>query len=325
MSTSSQRTARIVIVAALLVMLCAPFVGGKLLLPADLFADGLDGTVLRRMRIPRVLVSFFAGAALSFGGVCFQSLFRNNLASPYTLGLSGGAALGVSIAAWLGLCGGVLGIGVTALAAFAGAIAVSAAVYGLSRMGRRGDGNTMLLAGVAVSFFTSSVIMFVQYAGREGELFRVMRWMSGSLAIMDYSPLWVLAPLCAIALVASFLGGAEALDLISVGDDFAQSRGLDLRRSRMLAFAGVSLITGAVVSLCGPIGFVGLVCPHVCRLVVGAPNRRLIPFAMLTGGAFLVLCDTIGRSVSPNAEIPAGIITSLVGAPFFLYQLLTRR
>ena len=156
-------------------LLCAPFVGSKLLLPSDLLADTLDGTILRRMRIPRVLLGFFAGAALSFGGACFQSLFRNGLASPYTLGLSGGAALGVSIAAWLGVGGTLLGMGANGIAAFAGAFIVSALVYMLSRCGRRNDGNTLLLAGVAISFFTSSVIMFVQYAGREGELFRVMR------------------------------------------------------------------------------------------------------------------------------------------------------
>ena len=298
-------------------LLCAPFVGSKLLLPSDLFADTLEGTILRRMRIPRVLLGFFAGAALSFGGACFQSLFRNGLASPYTLGLSGGAALGVSIAAWFG-------VGANDMAAFAGAFIVSALVYMLSRCARRNDGNTLLLAGVAISFFTSSVIMFVQYAGREGELFRVMRWMSGSLAVSDYAPLNILMPLCAIALCFSFAGGAEALDLLSVGDDFAASRGINLKEARLITFAGVSLITGAVVALCGPIGFVGLVCPHIARLAIGAPNRRLIPVAMLLGGTFLTLCDTIGRSVSQNAEIPAGIISSLIGAPFFLYQLLKR-
>ncbi|MBQ7179031.1 MAG: iron ABC transporter permease [Victivallales bacterium] len=305
-------------------LLCAPFVGSKLLLPSDLFVDTLDGMILRRMRIPRVLLGFFAGAALSFGGACFQSLFRNGLASPYTLGLSGGAALGVSIAAWLGVGGTLLGMGANGIAAFAGAFIVSALVYMLSRCGRRNDGNTMLLAGVAISFFTSSVIMFVQYAGREGELFRVMRWMSGSLAVSDYAPLFILVPMCAIALFASFAGGAEALDLLSVGDDFAASRGIDLKKARLLTFAGVSLITGAVVALCGPIGFVGLVCPHIARLAIGAPNKRLIPVAMLLGGTFLTLCDTIGRSISQNAEIPAGIISSLIGAPFFLYQLLKR-
>jgi iron complex transport system permease protein len=120
-------------------------------------------------------------------------------------------------------------------------------------------------------------------------------------------------------------GGAEALDLLSVGDDFAASRGLDLKRTRFIAFAGVSLMTGVLVALCGPIGFVGLVCPHMARLAIGAPNKRLIPLAMLLGGTFLMLCDTIGRSISSDAEIPAGIISSLVGAPFFLYQLLKTR
>lgn len=113
--------------------------------------------------------------------------------------------------------------------------------------------------------------------------------------------------------------------MLSVGDDFAASRGIDLKRTRLLTFAVVSLITGAVVALCGPIGFVGLVCPHIARLAIGAPNRRLIPLAMLLGGTFLTLCDTIGRSISQNAEIPAGIISSLIGAPFFLYQLLKTR
>ena len=177
MSSLNKKIALAVLLSVAL-LLCAPFVGSKLLLPSDLFANTLEGTILRRMRIPRVLLGFFAGAALSFGGACFQSLFRNGLASPYTLGLSGGAALGVSIAAWLG-------VGANGIAAFAGAFIVSALVYMLSRCARRDDGNTLLLAGVAISFFTSSVIMFVQYAGREGELFRVMRWMSGSLAVSD--------------------------------------------------------------------------------------------------------------------------------------------
>ncbi|MBP5640826.1 MAG: iron ABC transporter permease [Victivallales bacterium] len=298
-------------VCCVLVVLAAPFVGSV----------SIDvPTVFWRIRVPRVLAGFLAGAGLSLCGMCYQGLFRNVLATPYTLGVSGGAALGVAIAVQLHLTG----IGIQNIAAFLGAIGAFFLITGVSKLRHRGGDDVLLLAGVAVSFFFSSVIMFLQYIGTAGEVMQVMRWLMGSLDVYDYGEVALLACICAIG-GAVIAVNADALNLLAIGDDFAASRGVSLARTKLLLHIAVSLTVGCIVAICGPIGFVGMVSPHVGRLLIGANHRRLVPVSLLFGGTLLVFCDALGRVILAPSELPVGIVTALLGGPFFLWMLLRKR
>ena len=310
---SNKQSIRITIcaVCCVLLVLAAPFVGSvSIEVP----------TVFWRIRVPRVLAGFLAGAGLSLCGMCYQGLFRNVLATPYTLGISGGAALGVAIAVQLHLTG----LGLHNIAAFLGATGAFALIAGLAKLRRRGGGDVLLLAGVAISFFFSSVIMFLQYIGTAGEVSQVMRWLMGSLDVFDYGEVAILAVICAIGGTVIIVN-ADALNLLAIGDDFAASRGVSLARTKLLMHIAVSLTVGGIVAICGPIGFVGMVSPHVGRLLVGANHRRLVPVSLLFGGSLLVLCDAIGRVIIAPSELPVGIVTALLGGPFFLWMLLRKR
>jgi len=310
----------LVAVAALLVLAAAPFVGMKALTPADVLGAGADpgeARIFWSIRVPRVLLAFLAGAALSLGGMAFQALFRNPLATPFTLGVSGGAALGATIAIRLGATFAV------SLSAFLGALLSIALVYALTRLRAGSSGATMLLAGVAVSFSFSSLILFVHYTSDMSGSFSILRWMMGRLDVVGFhAPLAVL-PLAAAGCAVILLRARE-LDLMTVGEDIARSRGVEVARDRRLLFLAVSVGVGGVVATCGPIGFVGMMAPHICRLIVG-DHRRLGPASLLFGGAFLAACDTVARTVIAPAEIPVGVVTALLGGPFFLWLLVSSR
>lgn len=326
MTRSPRRALLGLLAASLLVLVLAPFLGRPIISPARLAAgaEGLDGILFWRWRLPRVLAAFLAGVALAAGGTVFQAVFRNALATPFTLGVSGGAALGAALASQA-LSGAALpGVGVLQAAAFAGALLSVGLVQGLSRI-RRGFSTTdLLLAGVAVSFLFSSLIMLLQTIGDPGQSLRLLHWMMGGIFVTGIGDLWPLAaPVAAGGLV--LFGLARELDLLLLGEDLAHSRGLDARRLRRLLFAVVSVMVGACVAICGPIGFVGLMIPHVCRRVFGARHRWLLPASALAGGTLLVLCDTLARTAVAPAEIPIGVITALLGAPFFLWLLHSGR
>lgn len=277
--------------------------------------------ILWRIRVPRVGLGFLAGAALAASGMAFQSLFRNPLATPFTLGVSSGASLGAALYVRAGLVAGALGVSGVSLSAFLGAAISIFLVYGLTRAGRGFTTATLLLAGVAVSYFFTSVILFIQYTADVTTSFRVTRWLMGGLQVVGYGPLIQLAPFAAVGLAAILLLLRE-LDLFVLGEDLAAGRGVDVPRAKKTLFFAASLMVGGVVAVCGPIGFVGLIVPHMGRLVVGPRHRELAPFSLLAGGAFLVLCDAVGRAVMHPLEIPVGVITALLGGPFFLVLLL---
>ncbi len=310
-------------VMALLTLLCAPFIGQTVLLPADVRGGGLDARIFWQLRVPRVLVAFVAGGALALGGAVFQAVFRNSLATPFTLGLSGGASLGAALALRLGLAA-LLGSGAVTLSAFAGALVSVGLVYGIGRLKRNCSTTDLLLAGVAVNFLFSSAIMALQFLGKPDQTLQLLHWMMGGVFVSGFKPLLHLAAPVALG-SAVLLLHARDLDLLLLGDDLAVSRGVDVRRLRWVLFLAVSLTVGAVVALCGPIGFVGLMVPHACRRVVGAHHRLLGPVCLLAGGVLLVLCDTVARTVVAPVEMPLGVITALLGAPFFLWLLYAGR
>ncbi len=307
------------------VLLTAPLVGMKLTPLSAAFSppsSGLESEIFWRLRAPRVAVSYLAGAALALAGVVFQSMFRNPLATPFTLGVASGAALGASAAIRLGFAWSISGLSSTAFFAFAGAMVSTLLVYGVGRLRQGTTPVTMLLAGVAVSFLFSSVNLFIQYVSDFTQTFRIVRWLMGGLEVVGFGSVLEMLPLMAAGALATAVSLRE-LNLLATGEEIAASRGVDVPAIRRRLFVAVSLMVGGVVAVCGPIGFVGIMVPHIIRLLVGDDARVLAPASFLFGGIFLTVCDTAARTIIAPAEIPVGVITALLGGPFFLW-LLTR-
>lgn len=312
---------------ALVVVVLAPFAGMSAITPGDVLRSAGEGgvdeaAIFWRLRVPRVLLAFLAGASLSLGGMIFQAVFRNDLATPFTLGVSSGAALGATVSLRLGLSFSLLGLDGATLFALLGALLSMGVVQALAARRPDTTGATLLLAGVAVNFTLSSLILLVHYTSDAAQSFNILRWLMGRLDVVGMHSVLLLLPLFLAGGLAALLLHRE-LNLLTVGEEFAVSRGVDAARTRTLLFLGTSLLVGGVVAVCGPIGFVGMMTPHVARLLVGADHRRLAPASMLLGGILLTLCDLLARIVLAPAELPVGVITALLGGPFFLW-LLTR-
>jgi iron complex transport system permease protein len=286
-------------------------------------ADSIDAMVLWNIRVPRVITALLAGAALSISGMAFQAMFRNPLAAPFTLGVSSGAALGAAIYLRLGLAFSVIGVSGVSMFAFLGATMAMAMVYGLTRLRGGFSTSTLLLGGVAISFSLSSMVLFVQYSANLQDSFRLIRWLMGGLGVVGYDAAFSILPFTVVGAAIVTLMPHE-LNLITTGDDIASSRGVDVGRVQKILFITVSFMVGGVVAVCGPIGFVGIMAPHICRLLVGQDHRYLTPACILFGALFLATCDTLARTIIAPAEIPVGIVTAMLGGPFFLWLLLTR-
>jgi len=306
-------------------LVAAPLLGSHGLDLAQAFRPGTtEWTILFDLRLPRVLLALLAGAALSVSGLGFQTLFRNSLAEPYTLGVAGGAALGAVLAFHLAPAGTLLGFTLVAAASFAGALAATGLVVGLALRPRGVETGTLLLAGIAVSFSCSALILFIQYLSDSAQTFRMVRWMMGGLAVVGYRDVGWLTP-WVLAGSALMLALRWDLNLLLTGEELAASRGVDLARLRLLILGAASLMVGALVAVTGPIGFVGLMVPHMLRRWTGSDHLVLIPACLLGGGAFLAICDLVARTVMAPAELPVGVLTALLGGPFFLWLLLARR
>jgi ABC-type Fe3+-siderophore transport system permease subunit len=315
---------------ALIVCVAAPLIGST---PVSLsraldrtipFADNLDAQVFFVARLPRVLAAALVGSGLAVAGVVFQALLRNPLAAPETLGVSMGATLGAMVAITFHIDVDVLGISSVPIASFLGSAGALAMVYALAAARRRGTSTTiLLLAGVALSALLGALVRFVQMLADYSDTFRSVRWMMGSLDVASYAPIVAALVPTAVAfvLIATL---PRVLDLISMGAEAAESRGVDVRRAERLALVSASLSTGAAVSLAGPVGFVGIVVPHIVRLMVGASHRVVLPASALFGASFLVACDVVSRTAFGAVEMPVGTITALVGGPFFLWLLFSR-
>jgi iron complex transport system permease protein len=290
---------------------------------SDPSSKELEAVIFWQIRVPRVLLAFLAGMGLSLGGVVFQSMFRNPLATPFTLGVAGGASFGVALWVHLGISFSLLGVSGVSLAALLGAMLSIALLYGIAKASGNLSPMTMLLGGVAISFFFSSLIMLLQYLMDAGNSFRVIHWLMGDMGRADADSVLQVFPFVASGCLISMYMRRE-LNLLSISDDLAASRGVNVERVRMVLFLAVSLMVAGIITVCGPIGFVGIMAPHICRLIVGANHRILVPAAALFGGVFLTLCDTLARSITDSAEIPVGVVTALLGGPFFLWLLFRK-
>ncbi|MEP7011963.1 MAG: iron ABC transporter permease [Acidobacteriota bacterium] len=309
----------------LAVALGAPLLGSQPIGLADVLrGDPTALAIFWQLRLPRVLLALLAGGALATAGLGFQTLFRNPLAEPYTLGVAGGAALGAVLALRVSEGLGALGLPLVALASFAGALGATALVAGVAMHRKESETGTLLLAGIGVSLSTSALILFVQYLADATQTFRMVRWMMGGLAVVGYREVLWLLPWTLLGL-AALLAARWDLNLLLAGEEIAASRGVDLPRLRLRILIATSLMIGALVAVAGPIGFVGLMVPHALRRLVGHDHLILAPACLLGGGAFLALADLAARTVMAPADLPVGVLTALLGGPFFLLLLAVRR
>jgi len=278
--------------------------------------DETARTIILQLRIPRIILAILVGAGLSVAGATLQSLLRNPLAEPYILGISSGGTVGAFLAITLGLGWAQF---TTPLFSFVGSGLVMMLVYSLGY--RRGllDPNALLLSGVMVGAFFNSIILVVVAIFNQ-ELRTAYLWMMGNLSGAESSTLVIVGPLILASSIVLVLQ-SRALNLIAVGDESAAQFGVNVERIRRLSYILASLITGLAVSVSGVIGFVGLLVPHVCRLMFGSDNRIVMPASLIGGGIFLVLCDLLSRTLLAPSEIPVGAITAAVGAPLFVYLL----
>ena len=315
---------------AVLAVLCAPLVGPTAISlrqvfdPTIAFADNVDAQIFFIARLPRTLAGALVGGALAAAGVVLQALLRNPLATPFTLGVSAGASLGAMLVITFGLPLTLAGIPAVPLASFVGALAAVGVVYGLATMRRQGlSTNVLLLAGVTLNSLFSAIILFVQYLADFTQSFQAIRWVMGNLDVSSYQPLLWALPMLLVA-AGTFAGLPRALNLLTLGTDSAAARGIDVLRTQRLAFVSASLATGAAVALGGPIGFIGIIVPHLVRLLIGADHRFVLPASACLGATFLVVCDTAARTLLSPMELPVGVITAMLGGPFFLWLLVTR-
>jgi iron complex transport system permease protein len=313
--------------AMVVAIAAAPFIGSTSISFARVFSgdipfqDNADAQIFFLARLPRALAAALVGASLAAAGVVFQGLLRNPLATPYTLGVSAGAALGAMMAITFS---SALPFGV-ASGSLAGAALAVGVVYALATAKHGGMSTTvLLLAGVTLNAFFSALILFVQFLSSATQVFRAMRWIMGDLDVGSYEPILAAIPFVLIAF-AAFAWLARPLNLLSLGADAAEARGVNVAVALRVAFISASLITGAAVSVGGPIGFVGIIVPHLVRILVGADHRLVLPASIGFGAAFLVVCDVLGRTVIAPMEIPVGVITALIGGPFFLWLLMRKR
>ena len=282
------------------------------------------GVILLQVRLPRVLLGFLVGCSLSSVGVVLQALLRNPLADPYVLGVSSGAALGAALGV---LCGaGTTVLAEVALPAcgFAGGIMALVIVYRMATSSERLPIHSLLLTGVILNAIFSALIMFITSILDPNRSYGMMAWLMGTLTSPTYSGLVGVVGYLSISLLLLFRQ-MRALNILALGEDAARSLGVDTERAKRSIFVLTALVTGAVVSVSGMIGFIGMVVPHAVRLAIGADHRLLLPASALVGGTFLMGADTMARTLMAPTEIPVGIITALAGGPFFVYLLLWRK
>lgn len=285
---------------------------------------GTTGVILLQVRLPRVLLSLLVGSSLAAVGAALQALLRNPLADPYVLGVSSGAALGVSLAMLLGIGTTVLTLSALPLCGFAGGLLSLVIVYRLAASYGRLPVHSLLLAGVILNAIFSALIMFITSIMEPNRSAGMMSWLMGTLTAPAYPALAVLTAYLAAG-VTALMRQAQVLNLMTLGDESARSLGVETERAKKLIYVIAALMTGAVVSVSGMIGFVGMVIPHAVRLILGADHRLLLPASALAGGLYLMAADSVARTLLAPAEIPVGIITALAGGPFFLYLLVWRK
>lgn len=280
-------------------------------------------TIVLNLRLPRILLALMVGGMLASAGTVYQSVFRNPMADPFVLGVSSGAALGAALAMIVGFNVGLLGLSSISVSAFIGALITTFVVYQVATTGRKTPVLTLVLTGIAISFLLSALLSLLITFNRD-QLEQIVFWMYGSLGTVSWHHVIIVLPVFLLTALFILLKG-NVLNIMTLGEDSAQTLGVDVQRERLWLLSVASLSTAAAVAVTGIVGFVGLVVPHVIRLISGPDNRSLLPYTILAGGVFMMVCDAIARTAVPPMEIPIGIITSVVGAPYFIYLIIKNK
>ncbi|MHC1571118.1 MAG: FecCD family ABC transporter permease [Methermicoccaceae archaeon] len=278
--------------------------------------------IVMSVRLPRVVLGGLVGAALGVAGAMMQGLFKNPMADPYIIGISSGASVGAAAAIVFGFAA-VLGVMAVPAAAFTSATATTFLVYHIARTGKRVPVETLLLSGIAVAYFLGALTSLIIYTSQEG-IHQVVFWLMGGLWARSWVHVEILAPMVIVG-VGLTMVYARDLNVMLQGEETAQHLGLDVESLKKKLLVLSALLTAGAVSVSGIIGFVGLVVPHIVRILVGPDHRILIPVSGLSGAVLLMWCDALARSIMPPFEIPVGIITAMLGAPFFIYLLRRRK
>lgn len=324
------------VIALFVAIVCGLVIGptsiGTWRIVGDMFAHvgighntltSLQSTIVWQYRAPRMVIGLLAGSMLAVAGGTYQGVFRNPLADPYLLGVASGAGLGATFAI-IDISHGTGTPAWTPALAFVGALGAVTVTWLIGGRNLRSNTATLILAGVAVASLLTSAQTFLQQQSSAGSIARVYIWLLGSLASAGWSTVWLVFPYVIICIIIC-VGAGRALDVMSVGEEESRSLGVPVRRVRFIVIAASSLGTAAIVSAVGLIGFVGIIVPHTVRLLSNASYRVVIPVSMIGGAAFLILADVAARTVQSPAEIPIGVVTAFVGAPFFLFLLRSRR
>ncbi len=285
--------------------------------------DAAYNIIIWNVRIPRIIASTIVGMALAASGAAMQALFRNPMADPYILGTSSGASLGIALATVLGLYSGSLGFGFVSIIGFAGALGATLLVMSLGRIAGRMSNTGILLAGIVVSSFFMAVISFL-YVFNHDKIASIYLWTMGGFNGIGWNKIGIIVVPVALG-CAYLIIKARELNAIVMGEEHAAGIGVDVDRFKWKAMIATALLVSLAVFAGGIIGFVGLIVPHIVRMIFGADHKRMVLLSTLTGGIFLLLCDTLSRTILQTGELPVGIITSLFGAPFFLIILKRTR
>ena len=303
--------------AGLCLLLLAAMAGSCMLGAVDFTWDEmLHSPIFWQLRLPRVIMSVLVGAVLSVCGAAYQSIFRNPLTDPYVLGVSSGASLGAAVAILLGLEAWRWGVGGMALLA---ALLTVWLIYRIASVGNRMHTTTLLLTGVCLTLLISAVISFLMVLNQE-KMDAIIFWTMGSFGSASWTDVGVLTPVAVVG-IGVVIYFSRDLNLLLAGSEAAQSMGVEVERLKRTLLLATTLMVAFAVSSCGVIGFVGLIVPHAVRLVAGSDNRRVVPYSMLCGALFVLLADTLARYMLRPSELPVGSLTSIVGAPLFIYLL----
>ncbi|MGM0836398.1 MAG: FecCD family ABC transporter permease [Bacillota bacterium] len=281
--------------------------------------------IIWNIRFPRVLLAMFVGASLALAGAAFQGLLRNPLADPYTIGVSSGAALGAVAVLFFQVT--IIGLGSFTLpvVAIVSGLLSLLLVFGLVRLSNRGLAiETIILAGIIISAFIGSIISLIISFGDRDSMTQIIYWLYGSVGMRGWSHVQLIVPFMILGTLILFIHYRE-LNAMALGEEAADHIGVDVKRGKIFILVGASLLTGAAVAVSGSIGFVGLVIPHLIRLMTGPNHRHVLPLSMLVGGGFLVLADLGARTIIAPKELPIGVITALIGAPVFAALLVRER
>lgn len=314
----------VLILFTILTAVLAPLIGTNKSSFLELFSSEIGQQIFYDLRLPRVVFAFLVGFSLAMIGVAFQALLQNELATPYTLGVASGGALGAVIAIKSGLIFTVFGFTNITFFSVGGSVLTILIIYLIAKSRAGLSPITLILTGVTISLLFSSLILFVHYLADFTETYRMIRWLMGGLQVTGWYYSLVLFPFVFLTFFYLFRK-AVALNIISSGDEMALSKGVDVLRLQRGVFLISSVLVGIIVAFAGPIGFIGLIIPHLIRLIVGADHRKLLITAPIFGGTFLIWCDTFARTIISPAELPVGIITAILGGPFFIWLLIRQK